>query len=207
MHKQRGLLGSALGKGQELSLDFSKTLAGEQSQAAPHGQEWGGYTYGRAACFCALLTQVQKKKMLLADKSIGSQVLLLSVGFAKQTDNKCKDSLQTQHSSNCEPLLPFHFKRSIIASKFRLGYRFFPTESKGKVHSWPRLQCVQNQPALEENQILVLRSQRRTRGQLLRSCSVTPKHQGELSSSSMSWALGPREPPGHLTWARCHPCS
>lgn len=83
-------MGSVLGRGQGLSLNFWKTLAGRQSQVTPHGQEWGGNSCGRSTChrtlFHALSTQVQKKNMLLADKSVENQVLMLSVGFAKQTN-------------------------------------------------------------------------------------------------------------------------
>lgn len=78
---------------------------------------------------CALPAQVQKKKILLAGKSIESQVLLLSVVFAKQTNeqtNKCKDSLQTQHSSNCETLLPFQEGRALFHPSSDLDTVFFP---------------------------------------------------------------------------------
>lgn len=86
VHKQRTLwVGGVLGGGQGLSVDFWKTLAGEQSQGSPHGQEWGG-----KCLWERYMSQdpfhVQKKNLLLGDKSIESQVLMLNVGFAKQTN-------------------------------------------------------------------------------------------------------------------------
>lgn len=125
----------------------------------------------------------------------------------KQTKQAIKTRILCKHSSVVTVRLCFlsTLGRSLFHPSSDLDAVFFPTEFKGKVHSWPRLQSALSRIDLPKGKIrsllLRLSSQRKTQGQLIRS-SVTEQ------AETLPWALcagawGALRDPWHR--ARCHP--
>ena len=142
---------------------FPKSWLESKAKAAPHGQEWGGYAYGRATSCRALSSAIPAKVqemivlLALAGKPIKSHSSCLVQLLEKKKKNTPSAEILCRQGRTVTPgdAASFSLKVEHYHVQVQTWIKFFSllnSRQSAQLAEAPAF-CPQNRPALKEDQI------------------------------------------------------